>query len=252
MTKCKLVHGDCLEKMMDIPTGSIDLVLADPPYGTTSCAWDSVISFEDLWTHLKRIVKTDGAIVLNSAQPFTSLLITSNISMFKYCWVWEKNCPSNIACGKYMPLRYTEDVCVFYKKSPTYNKCLIKRSSSGSSLIKSYQQRGTTFKVSKSEVSSSTSGEVDPNKYSADWKNPSNLIYFGVDRTRKYKHPSKKPVALMEYLIKTYTNEGETVLDFAMGSGTTGVACKNTARNFIGIERDAEYFSLACKRINEC
>lgn len=246
-----LILGDCLEKMIDIKDKSIDLIICDLPYGHTKCSWDSIIPFDKLWEQYNRIIKENGVIALNSSQPFTTFLISSNLNNFKYSWVWNKNCPSNIACGNYMPLRYTEDICIFYKKQPTYNKQMIQRSESGKKLINQYKKKLTTFKLSSSNVSSTTSTEVDPNRYSSDFKNPSNLINFGVDRSRKYKHPSKKPVSLCEYLIKTYTNQGETVLDNCMGSGTTGIACLNTGRKFIGIEKDESFFKIAKLRIEE-
>jgi site-specific DNA-methyltransferase (adenine-specific) len=246
-----LIYGDCLEKMQDIDDKSIDLILCDLPYSITKCSWDILIPFDKLWEQYNRIIKDNGAITLTSSQPFTTHLISSNIKNFKYCWIWQKNCPSNIACGNYMPLRYTEDICVFYKNQPKYNKQMIERDESGKKLIKGYQDRGTTFKLSASEVSSETSTEVDPNHYSSELKNPSNLIYFGVDRGRKYKHPSKKPVALFEYLIKTYTNENDLVLDNCAGSFTTAIAADNLSRNWICIEKNLDYCKLGLKRINE-
>ena len=244
-----LHHGDCLDIMPTLEAGSIDLVLTDPPYGTTACKWDSVIPLEPMWDNLKRLIKPNGAIVMTASQPFTTTLIGSNMKMFKYCWVWVKNCPSNIACGNYMPLRYSEDVVVFYAKCPVFNKQMIERSASGKAVIESHQKNKTTFKLSRSDVSSHTPTEVDPDKYDSNLKNPSNVIEFKVDRRRAVKHPSKKPVALMEYMIRTYTNAGEMVLDFTMGSGTTGVACVKLGRKFIGIELDPGNFDIAVKRI---
>lgn len=245
----KIYCGDCLEVMTDIDDKSIDMILCDLPYGTTKCSWDILIPTTPLWSEYNRIIKDNGAIVLTARQPFTSLLVMSNIEMFKYCWTWEKNCPSNIAQSKYQPLRYTEDVCIFYKNNPTFNKQMIQRMESGKKIVKQYQDHGTTFKLSKSKVSSTSAVEVDPNRYNADVKNPSNLIYFGVERGAQHVHPSQKPVALFEYLIKTYTNEGDLVLDNCIGSGTTAVACKNLKRNFLGIEQSPEYCEIANNRI---
>ena len=247
----KIYHGDCLEKMKLIDNKSVDLILCDLPYGTTKCKWDIIIPFEPLWEQYNRILKDNGSIVLNASQPFTSLLITSNIKMFKYSWVWEKNCPSNIACGNSQPLRYTEDICVFYKNKSTFNKQMIERSESGSKLIKQYQKNNISFKLSKSDVSSNTATEVDPNKYDSMLKNPSNLIYFGVERGKAHVHPTQKPLALFEYLIKTYTNEGDLVLDNCAGSGTTGVACLKLNRRFILIEKENEFVDIIKNRIKE-
>jgi len=244
----KLLYGDCLNELKNIPNNSIDLVLSDPPYGITYCKWDSIISFDLLWNQLNRIIKDNSAIVLTASQPFTTLLINSNLKMFKYNWVWGKNCPSNIACSNYQPMRYTEDIVVFSKNKHKFNKQMISRSESGSKVIKRHQKNKTTFKLSKSNVSSNTSTEVNPYKYDINLKNPSNLISFGVVRGKKRKHPTQKPVELMEYLIKTYTDENDLVLDFAMGSGTTGIACKNLNRKFIGIEKNLKYFKIAEER----
>ncbi len=233
----RLIQGDCLEKMQDIPDGSIDMVLTDPPYGTTACKWDSVIPFEPMWEQLKRITKKRGAIVLTGSQPFTSALIMSNVKMFKYCWVWDKKIPSGMGFAKYQPMRQTEDLAVFCDGATIYNPEMILRDKpikSGGQTKGAFPQivnRSTTFKKTYTH------------------KNPVNLIRF--DRVRRDTiHPTQKPVALMEYLIKTYTNPGETVLDFTMGSGSTGVACVNLDRSFIGIELDAEYFKIASDRIH--
>lgn len=242
-----LIHGDCLEVLPTLDDKSIDLVLADPPYGTTACTWDSIIPLKPLWEQLKRIAR--GAIVLNASQPFTTTLISSNREMFKYCWVWEKNCPSNIGCANYQPMRYTEEIVVFYTKNLTFNKQMIPRSETGKKVLREIQKRGTFIKVISSDVSNSTDAEVDPQKYDVNFKNPSNIIFFNRVRGKVKVHQTQKPVAIMEYLIRTYTNENETVLDFCMGSGTTGVACRNLNRKFIGIERNREYFKIAQERI---
>ena len=239
----KLMQGDCLEKMKDIESGSVDMVLTDPPYGTTACKWDSIIPLEPMWEQLKRIIKPNGAIVLTASQPFTSVLIGSNLKGFKYCWQWNKKIPSGMGYAKYRPMQQTEDIAVFTKdgKKTIYNPQMIKRDKpikAGGNNVSTNVYAG--FKdIGKKEY-----------RKTYNYKNPITLIEF--DKIRKGSlHPTQKPLALMEYLIKTYTNEGETVLDFTMGSGTTGVACKNLNRKFIGIELDQDYFNIAKKRIEE-
>jgi site-specific DNA-methyltransferase (adenine-specific) len=234
----ELIHGDCLEKMQAIPDGSIDMVLADPPYGTTACRWDSIIPFEPMWAQLKRIVKPSGAIVLMASQPFTSALIMSNVKMFKYCWVWEKSNPSGFASANTRVMKYHEDIAIFYNKLPVYNP------------IKWHGKPNHSTGVSNGRRSNNSihnPGLLQKDNYSG-VKHPRSVIKID-NRRIKGQHPTQKPVALMEYMIKTYTNEGETVLDFCMGSGTSGVACENLGREFIGIEMDAEYFEIARKRI---
>jgi site-specific DNA-methyltransferase (adenine-specific) len=241
--ECQLINADCLQAMPDIPDGSVDMVLADVPYGTTACKWDTVIPFEPMWEQLKRVTKPNGAIVLTASQPFTSALIMSNVKMFKYEWIWEKDKPSNFALANRMPLKYHESVCVFYKKQCTYNKKMQERTGSGKQRIK--------YIVDNTNRKSDHITCVDSPKMFGELKNPSTIQKFSTGRRKDGIHPTQKPVALMEYLIKTYTNEGETVLDFTMGSGTTGVACANLNRSFIGIEMDADYFALASKRIQD-
>ena len=237
MSKYELHLGDCLEVMKSIPAGSVDLVLCDPPYGTTACKWDSIIPLEPMWEQLKRIIKPNGAIVMTASQPFTTMLISSNMKMFRYCWVWEKEQGVNFQLAKKQPLKVHEDVCVFYSSQPTYNPqglidCNISKSNKG-----------------KGGELGHCSSEAKRDEYKQTKSNyPRTIQKFGRNRGL---HPTQKPVALMEYLIKTYTNEGETVLDFTMGSGTTGVACMNTGRRFIGIELDAGYFQIAQSRIME-
>lgn len=232
----KLIHGDCLEEMKKIPDGSVDMVLTDPPYGTTACKWDTVIPLEPMWEQLKRIIKKNGAIVLFGSQPFTSALVMSNVKMFKYEWVWDKKMPSGMSFAKHQPMRQTECISVFCDGKTVYHPQMVKRDTpiKGGGMTPSDSAMTNGYKALKKVYTH---------------KNPTTLIQF--DKIRKDSvHPTQKPVALMEYLIKTYTNEGETVLDFTMGSGTTGVACKNLNRNFIGIELDKEYFEIATKRIN--
>ena len=235
----KLIQGDCLEVMKDIPDGSIDLVLTDPPYGTTACKWDSVIPFEPMWEQLKRIIKENGAIVMTASQPFTSALIMSNVKMFKYCWVWEKNTVTGFMQAKTKPLKSHEDILVFgsFKNAAQY--------------FKGTYNHGAISVGAKSYTNERSSDHITGNRSSgvADSAKGYPKSVLKVNSEGKTVHPTQKPVALMEYLIKTYTNEDETVLDFTMGSGTTGVACKNLNRNFIGIELDEAYFNIAEERI---
>lgn len=240
----KLIHGDCLEEMKHIESGSVDMVLTDPPYGITACKWDSVIPLEPMWEQLKRIIKPNGAIVLTASQPFTSALVMSNPKWFKYCWVWEKNRGSNFTVLKYQPMKEHEDVVVFCKGKTTYKPIMQQRSGGGLDRTKYGHRRNEN---SKSEVMGFLPKHANHNGNN-ELRYPRSIQKFNYEVGL---HPTQKPVALMEYLIKTYTNEGETVLDFAMGSGTTGVACKNLNRNFIGIEKDDDYFDIACKRIHK-
>lgn len=231
-----LYHGDCLEVMPTLEAGSIDMVLTDPPYGTTACKWDSIIPLEPMWEQLKRLAKKNAAIVMTASQPFTSVLGASNIAWLKYAWVWDKVRPSGFQVAKYRPMMRQEDVLVFGSGRVTYNRQMVKR------------EKPVTGRVS-SRSKSSPLAYSDGKSRVYNEKNPQSILVFNKGSDGRYVHPTQKPVALMEYLIKTYTNEGDTVLDFTMGSGTTGVACKNLGRNFIGIEKDAEYFEIAKKRI---
>ena len=237
--KMKLIHDDCLEKMKCIPDGSVDMVLADPPYGTTACKWDSVIPLESMWEQLKRVIKPNGAIVMTASQPFTTTLIASNMKMFKYCWVWDKKIPSGMTYARFQPMRQHEDVVVWYRETALYNAQMVLRD-------KPIHKGGNGFSPTGNTLEECN--KVAGFKKTYTHKNPVTILQFPKVR-RGSVHPTQKPVALMEYLIKTYTNEGETVLDFAMGSGTTGVACKNLNRDFIGIEIDKEYFEIAKQRI---
>ena len=238
-----LMQGDCLERMKEIPDGSVDMVLTDPPYGTTACKWDSVIPFEQMWEQLKRVTKKNAAIVMTASQPFTSALVMSNAKMFKHSWVWEKNAGSNFGAMKYQPMKEHEDVLVFSAKSPTYNPQMQPRSESGRALVLA----GVKSKASNGgDVYGGLNQGYDNSNQNPDLRFPRSIQRFNRERGL---HPTQKPVALMEYLIKTYTNKGETILDFTMGSGTTGVAAKNLGRDFIGIELDEEYFRIAKERI---
>jgi site-specific DNA-methyltransferase (adenine-specific) len=249
-----LIMGDCLDRMKEIPDGSVDMVLADPPYGTTACKWDSVIDLGKMWEQLKRIIKSNGAIVMTATEPFTSVLCISNIKNLREKLVWVKHKPSNFACGKIMHLKYHEDITVFAGKKPTYNPQMQQRKSDRiSQMQRGKSKKWSTVRNDGNEVSMLTQYEPKSwSEYDSDLKYPSTVIKIsavGSNSAEKVNHPTQKPVALMEYLIKTYTNEGETVLDFTMGSGTTGVACANTNRKFIGIEKDEKYFNIAKDRI---
>jgi len=229
MSGINLMQGDCLERMKEIKDGSVDMVLTDPPYGTTACKWDSIIPFEPMWEQLKRIIKTNGAVVMTASQPFTSVLITSNLKEYKYNWVWHKRTSANVGAARFQPLKTHEDIVVFggkYKPQMTTGKMRMK---------------GGKAKNGQAN------GSLPPVYYESDQYYPVSILDV---KTERGLHPTQKPVALMEYLIKTYTNEGETVLDFTMGSGSTGVAAKNLNRNFIGIELSSEYFNIAKERIN--
>lgn len=240
----ELMHGDCLEMMQSIPDGSVDMVLTDPPYGTTACKWDSIIPLEPMWEQLKRIIKPNGAIVMTASQPFTSVLVSSNLKMFKHEWVWIKNRGSNFANTIREPMKEHEAVLFFSRGKWTYNKQMQPRTGGGVKLIGSSQEKTT-----KSEAYNSFSGK---NIAVGQLRVPSSWQKFNTaSGAEKTEHPTQKPVALMEYLIKTYTNEGETVLDFTMGSGTCGIAALNTNREFVGIEKDDKYFEIASNRIHE-
>lgn len=235
--------GDCLEVMQTIADKSVDLILCDLPYGTTACKWDSVIPFEPLWAQYRRIAKPNAAIVLTASQPFTSALVMSNPDWFKVEWVWRKNAGSNFGSVKFQPMKEHESVLVFGSGRITYNPIMQERAESGKAMIRA----GVRSKASSGDdVYNGLNKGYDNSNRDPDKRYPSSVQAF--NRERGY-HPTQKPVALMEYLIRTYTNEGDTVLDNCMGSGTTGVAAARTGRNFIGIERDPGYFAIAQKRI---
>lgn len=244
-------QGDCLEVMSSIEDKTIDMILCDLPYGTSKCKWDIVIPFELLWQHYKRIIKDSGAIVLTASQPFTSKLVLSNLKMFKYCMVWWKSNPSNIALANKQPLKYHEDIVIFYKNQPTYNKEMVKRDPKGTERILAGRKSGITFKMSATEHQSidKKTVEYSPNRYDPMLKNPSSIVRVGVERGKL--HPTQKPTALFEYLIKTYTNPGDLVLDNCAGSGTTGIACIHTGRNYILIEQDLDYVTVIKTRLKE-
>lgn len=238
MIEVNLMQGDCLELMKSIPDASVDMILCDLPYGTTQNKWDSVIPLDLLWAQYKRICK--GAIVLTAAQPFTSALVMSNIDWFKYDWTWRKPKGTGHLNAKKMPMRDKEDVLVFYPKQPIYNP----QFGSG----KPYKDKAGKDHSATTSMTGSYGSYTNKREDSDGKRYPKQVLEFGVVE-RGTVHPTQKPVALMEYLIRTYTNEGMAVLDNCMGSGTTGVACANTGRNFIGIEMDEKYFQIAKDRI---
>ena len=236
----QLIHGDCLEKMKEIPDKSIDMILCDLPYGTTSKnKWDIVIPFDGLWKAYNRIIKDNGAILLFGQPPFSSELIVSNKEMFRYEWIWQKTLPQGFLNSNRMPLRATENVSVFYKKLPTYNPLM----KDGKPYDKGIRKANCTTNYGdfRETIAKNETGR----------RFPINVIKFSNANHQNIFHPAQKPVPLLEYLIKTYTKEGDTVLDNCMGSGSTGVACANTGRDFIGIELDDNYFQIAEKRIND-
>ena len=236
--------GDCLEVMKDIPTGSIDAIITDPPYGTTRCKWDSVIDLDLMWEQLNRIIKPNGAIVLFAQTPFDKVLGASNLKMMKYELIWQKTHPTGHLNAKKMPMKAHENILVFYKKPPTYNP----QKTTGHKRKVSSIKHKQACKDIDSEVYNK--GQK-PTHYDSTERYPLSVQVFASDKQKSKLHPTQKPIELMEYLIKTYTNEGEIVLDFTMGSGSTGVAAKNLNRNFIGIEQDQKYFNIAKNRINE-
>ena len=240
-----LILADCLDAMRALPDASVDMVLCDLPYGTTACKWDAVIPFEPLWAAYRRVTKPNAAIVLTGSQPFTSALVMSNAHEFKYEWIWKKNAGSNFATTKWQPMKEHESVLVFASGKTTYNAQMQERAAAGKAMIRN----GVKSKASSGEdVYSGANQGYDNSKQDPNMRVPSSVQLFNRERGH---HPTQKPVALMEYLIRTYTNEGDTVLDNTMGSGTTGVACENTGRKFIGIERDHGYFDVAVGRISD-
>lgn len=246
--KIDLMLGDCIEMMAEIEDGSVDMVLTDPPYGTTACKWDSVIPFEPMWAQIKRVVKKNGAVVMTASQPFTSALVMSNVEWFKYCWVWHKSRPSGFAQAKNMPMKDYEDVAVFSEGATVHATQSKRRMPYNPQGLVTFDTPKKYHKTSYSDSAFSKRPSHGPYEQ-AEGNYPRQVLSIASESGTV--HPTQKPVALMEYLIRTYTNEGEVVLDFTMGSGTTGVAAMNTGRRFIGIERDEGYFDIAEKRILE-
>ena len=233
-----ILHGDCLELMKDIPDKSIDMILCDLPYGTTACKWDTIIPFEPLWACYKRIIKDNGAIVLTASQPFTSALVMSNIKMFKYEWIWEKHQGTNPMSAKISPLKSHENILVFGIGKLKYNP----------QMEKGNPYSGFNSQTFQSEVYGGGKSIHRENKEGDRY--PKTILRFTKDKGKRF-HPTQKPVALFEYLVKTYTNEGDTVLDNCLGSGTTAIACINTKRNYICMEKDKTYFDLSTDRVKK-
>ena len=234
MNQIQIKQGDCLELMKEIPDKSIDMILCDLPYGTTACKWDTVIPFNPLWEQYNRIIKDNSAIVLFGSQPFTTELNHSNLKMFRYEWIWIKNNSTGFQLANKRPLKKHEIISVFYRKQPTYNP----------------QGLQVYGKINRRKSTGDNLSEMNNNEYIQRFTNyPTQILEFGYDKEKL--HPTQKPVALLEYLIKTYTNEGDVVLDNCMGSGSTGVACINTNRNFIGYELDEHYFQIAKERLEQ-
>ena len=241
MSDVKLYNGDCLEVMdMLIEQGlKVDAIITDPPYGTTACKWDSVIPFDAMWDRLKKLKKNkQSPIVLFASEPFSSNLRMSNIKEYKYDWIWDKNTPTGFQTAKYKPMKREENICIFGNGKINYYPIMVERDKSIKGFVKT-----------KSDSSPIKYSDGDTRTY--DEKYPQSILSFKKVSGHHTVHPTQKPTELLEYLIKTYTNEGDTVLDFTMGSGTTGVACVNTNRNFIGIELDETYFKIAKERISQ-
>ena len=235
----KVICGDCLSIMPEIPDKSIDMILCDLPYGTTACKWDTIIPFEPLWEQYKRIIKDNGAIVLTASQPFTSALVMSNLKMFKYEWVWNKKLGGNSMLVKCQPYKIHENILVFGKGKTIYNPIMEIRG----------KERIKNGKTSK-EIENAFNVKGGEKTYNNIYYPQSILEKTNAVRTGRF-HPTQKPVALFEYLIKTYTNEGDLVLDNCAGSGTTGVACKKTGRNYILIEKEEKYCKIAQERLRQ-
>ena len=237
----KLYNGECLETMdLLIEQGvKVDSIICDPPYGTTACKWDSVIPFDKMWERLNKLIKPNGAIVLFGSEPFSSALRMSNIKNYKYDWVWEKTTATGHLNAKKMPMKANEVISVFYKKQPVYNP----QKTTG------HKRKVSTAEHKRNSVKTEVYRAHGPTSYDSTERYPRTVIKFKTDKQKSAIHPTQKPVALMEYLISTYTNENELVLDFTMGSGSTGVACKNLNRDFIGIELDKGYYDIAVDRI---
>lgn len=236
--KYNLINGDCLQLMESIPDNSIDMILCDLPYGTTKCKWDTILNLDELWEHFNRITKDNAAVCLFSAQPFTSILINSNLKNYRTEWIWEKTAATGFLNAKIQPLRAHENIIVFYRKKPTYNPQIT---------------HGHIRKTSsRNNINSECYGKaIKKQYYDSTSRYPRDVIVFPSDKQLVNLHPTQKPVSLCEYFIKTYSNENAMILDPTMGSGTTGIACLNTKRQFIGMEKDKKYFDLAKTRIEQ-
>jgi len=236
-----LIRGDCLEEMGSLDENSVDMVLVDLPYGTTACKWDTVIPFDPLWANLKRLAKSNAAMVFTAGQPFTTALIASNLKEFRYCWVWDKQVGRGHLVAKKRPMAKHEDIAVFYRKPPIYVPQMT---------LKSKPEKGKAMESSRSQIlGGCTTGRQESVIRTHSY--PTTIISIPSDPNKGKLHPTQKPVALMEYLISTYTEEGDMVLDCCMGSGSTGVAAIRTGRKFIGIEKDETYYDAARQRIQD-
>lgn len=243
--KIDLRQGDCLELMKDIPDGSVDMILCDLPYGTTSCKWDTVIPFEPLWEQYRRVLKPNGVAALTASNPFTCALGASNITDLKYSWYWRKTRATGHMNAKKMPMKNIEDILIFYKQMPTYNPQGLKLLNKVQKNSASDMARGVS-----TGATSVLTGGITSETWTQEWTNYPRQV-LDIQSEGSTVHPTQKPVALMEYLIRTYTNEGDTVLDNCAGSFTTGVACVNLGRRFIGMEKDEKYFDIGVSRIKE-
>ena len=242
-----IYHGDCLELMRDIADKSIDMILCDLPYGTTACKWDTIIPFEPLWLAYKRIIKPNGAIVLTASQPFTTLLINSNLEWFKYSWIWIKNRPSGVAQAKNKPMTIHEDVLVFSEGVTTHQGQSNRRMNYYPQGIEKIHKVCKNHKHEHDKAGGIGQRPSHKDEYIQEFTNyPNTILKFNCDNGL---HPTQKPIALFEYLIKTYTNEGEVVLDNCSGSGTTAIACINTNRQYICMEKDDTYFNKSVERV---
>lgn len=238
--KINLYKGDCLELMKNIPDKSIDLILTDPPFGTTQCKWDIIIPFDKMWQQLNRIIKDNGAVLLFGAEPFSSLLRCSNLKNYKYDWVWDKVKGTGYLNAKKQPMRNHEIISVFYKKQCFYNP----QKTTG------HERKVSSAKSKENSIKTEVYNSHGLTSYDSTERYPRSIQIFSTDIQKSALHPNQKPVALLEYFIKTYSQENETILDFTMGSGSTAEACINLNRNFIGIEMDDVYFNIAKNRIN--
>ena len=236
----KILLGDCMELLKKVPDGSVDMVLCDLPYGTTNCKWDTVLPLDELWKHYNRVCKKNAAIVLTAAQPFTSALIMSNPKYFKYTWVWEKSKATGYLNSKKMPMKAHEDVCVFYRKLPTYNPQMVQ----GTPYDKGKAHRPT-------DVYGTQKGEIHV-KNTTGLRYPRTVQYFKTAESEgKVYHPTQKPLSLFEYLVKTYSNPGDLILDNCIGAGTTALACIKQERDYIGMELEKKYYDITLERIEQ-
>lgn len=236
-----LIRGDCLTEMAFLEEGSVDMVLVDLPYGTTACKWDAVIPFESLWANLKRLARPQAAMVFTAGQPFTTALISSNLKEFRYCWVWDKQVGRGHLVAKKRPMAKHEDIAVFYRKPPTYSPQMTQ---------KAKPEKGKAMEHSRTQICGGrTTGSQESIVRTHSY--PTTIISIPSEPNKGKLHPTQKPVALMEYLIRTYTKEGDVILDCCMGSGSTGVAAMRTGRRFVGIEKDEAYYDAAKQRIQD-